>query len=309
MQGAPPTPAAASSTRARTRSQAGAVSSEGDAPLTSDQEERVAQEVFAHSAAVAPPTFDEEERNLQEALARSAAPAPLTGDEQEERDVQKALAKSAIEAAARKLAKDVLASRALFHNVKPIPNKGEGHCLIYAAVDQLRQQGIHLTMEFLRPEMAKFIADRPDYYKSFLTDCTPERWRQLLADIRYTEGPAKRWGEELEVAVLTGMFQCNIQDITSRQGDYDAMITADHDKRLARWWTQFKRANQLDASLSLKPFTLLYEEGRHWESSEQLTPSDSASAAGGAAPVAPVRSDGASLSHSCGSHQKKMAIK
>lgn len=96
-----------------------------------------------------------------------------------------------------------------------------------------------LTMKMLRPAMAEFIAERAEHFKSFLTDKqrTPRRWHKLIEDIWYTAGAARRWSEELEIAVLASMFQCPIQCITSRQGDYDDLVTAAPDTQLGTWWS------------------------------------------------------------------------
>ena len=120
--------------------------------------------------------------------------APLT-DEQEERNVQAALAQTAIDEAARKVARATLQRRARSHKLRIEEKGGDGHCLQYSVQDQLRQQGIDgQSMQDLRPVMATFIGDKAEYFKQFLTDeeSKPVAWRRLLFDIRHSVGDARR---------------------------------------------------------------------------------------------------------------------
>jgi len=68
------------------------------------------------------------------------------------------------------------------------------------------------------------------------------------------------------------MFQCPIQYITSRQDGFDGLVTMEPNASLHGWWRKFKRQNNLAVDFTLKPLTLIYEEERHWQSSEPLTP-------------------------------------
>jgi len=103
--------------------------------------------------------------------------APPT-DEQEERNVQAALAQTAIDEDARTVARDTLKRRAQLHNLRIVEKGGDGHCLQYSVQDQLRQQGIDgQTMQILRPAMAAFIGDKAQYFKQFLTDEEREQSR------------------------------------------------------------------------------------------------------------------------------------
>ena len=214
--------------------------------------------------------------------------------------MQAAFAQSNAEQAARKLARDTLSRRALLHNLKIVETGGSGHCLPYSIEHQLRQQGIvSHNMQKLRPDMADFIRDKADYFKQFLTaqQCEPPAWKRLIADIRHTVGDAKRWGGDLEISVLSCMFQCPIQYISSRLGAvFDEIITTEPNKSLGKWWTLYKRKNNLKVDFFLKPLTLIYEEGRHWQSSEPLIPQNGISAAErnaeGNAPASPGFSEG-----------------
>jgi len=74
--------------------------------------------------------------------------APLTA-EQEERNIQAALAQTAKDAAACKVARTTLKRRARLHNLKIKETGGDGHCLQYSVQDQLAQQGIDgQTMQY-----------------------------------------------------------------------------------------------------------------------------------------------------------------
>ena len=64
---------------------------------------------------------------------------PLT-DEQEKHTIQVALAQTAKDVSARKVARATLKCRARLHNLKIKETGGDGHCLQYSVQDQLAQQ-------------------------------------------------------------------------------------------------------------------------------------------------------------------------
>jgi len=124
---------------------------------------------------------------------------PLTA-KQEERNIQVALAQTAKDAAARKVARATLKRRARLHNLKIKETGGDGHCLQYSVQDQLEQQGIDgQTMQVLRLGMAAFIGGKAEYFQQFLIaeECESIAWKGLLSDIRHSVGNAKRWGGRL----------------------------------------------------------------------------------------------------------------
>ena len=91
--------------------------------------------------------------------------APLTA-EQEERNIQVALAQTAKDAAARKVAWATFNRQARLHNLKIKETGGDGHCLQYSVQNQLAQQGIDgQTMQVLRPAMAAFIGEKAKYFQ------------------------------------------------------------------------------------------------------------------------------------------------
>ena len=53
------------------------------------------------------------------------------------------------------------------------------------------------------------------------------------------------------------------------------------------WWKKFKKKHNLAIDFELKPLTLVYEEERHWQSSEPLTSQVGTSAAGRTALATP----------------------
>jgi len=215
---------------------------------------------------------------------------PLTA-EQEEHNIQVALAQTAKDATARKVARATLKRRARLHNLKIKETGGDGHCLQYSVQDQLAQQGFDgQTMQVLRPAMATFIGEKAEYFKQFLTaeECERTAWNELLSDIRHSVGNAKRWGGDLEISALSCMFQCTIQYITSRQGhEFEELVTMEPNASLYGWWKKFKKKYNLATDFELKPLTLVYEEERHWQSSEPLTPQVGTSAAGRTALATP----------------------
>jgi len=171
-------------------------------------------------------------------------------DEHEERNVQEALAQTAIDEGARTVARDTLKRRAQLHNLRIEEKGGDSHCVQYSVQDQLRQQGIDgQTLQVMRPAMAAFIEDKAEYFREFLTDeeREPVTWRRLLSDIWHSVGDARRWGGDLEISALSCMFQCPIQYITSRQGDAsEGLVIIQHNASLPGWWRQFKRQCNLD---------------------------------------------------------------
>jgi len=106
-----------------------------------------------------------------------------------------ALAQTAKDAAAHKVARDTLKSRARLHNLKIKETGGDGHCLQYSVQDQLAQQGFDgQTMQVMRPAMAIFMEEKAEYFKQFLIaeECERTAWNELLSDIRHSVGNAKR---------------------------------------------------------------------------------------------------------------------
>jgi len=100
---------------------------------------------------------------------------------QEERSIQAALAQTAKDAAARKVARATLKRRARLHNLKIKETGGDGHCLQYSVQDQLAHGQ---TMQVLRPAMAAFIGAKAEYFQQFLIaeDRECKAWKRLLSD-------------------------------------------------------------------------------------------------------------------------------
>ena len=98
-----------------------------------------------------------------------------SSDEQEERNVQAALAQTALDEAARTVARDTLQRRAQLHNLRIVEKGGDSH----------------------------------EYFHEFLTDeeREPDAWRGLLNNILHLDGNARRWGGDLEISALSCMFQ------------------------------------------------------------------------------------------------------
>jgi len=217
---------------------------------------------------------------------------PLTA-EHEEHNIQVALAQTAKDATARKVARATLKHRAWLHNLKIKQTGGDWHCLQYSMQDQLAKQGFDSqTMQVLCPAIATFIGEKAEYFKQFLTaeECERTAWNELLSDIRHSVGNAQRWGNDLEISALSCMFQCTIQYITSCQGDeFEEFVTMKPNASLHGWWREFKleKKNNLAIDFNLKPLTLVYEKEQHWQSSEPLTSQVGTSAAGRTALATP----------------------
>jgi len=123
-------------------------------------------------------------RNRSRSVQNTVGQAPLTA-EQEERNTQVALAQTAKDATARKVARATLKRRARLHNLKIKETGGDGHRLQYSVQDQLAQQGIDgQTMLLLRPAMAAFIWEKAEYFQQFFAadESEPIAWKRLLSD-------------------------------------------------------------------------------------------------------------------------------
>jgi len=147
-------------------------------------------------------------RTRSRSVQNTVGEVPLTA-EQQERNIQ-ALAQTAKDAAACKVARATLKRRARLHNLKIKETGEDGHCLQHSVQDLLAQQGIDgQTMQVLRPATAAFIGEKAEYFQQFLITEDRERkaWKRLLSDIRHSVGNAKRW----EISALSCMFQCPIQ--------------------------------------------------------------------------------------------------
>jgi len=193
-------------------------------------------------------------RTRSRSVQNTVGQAPLTA-EQEEHNIQAALAQTAKDVTARKVARATLNRRARLHNLKIKETGGDG--LQYSVQDQLAQQGIYgQTMQVLRPTMAAFIWEKAEYFQQVLAaeESEPIAWKGLVSDIRHSVGNAKRWGGDLEISALSCMFQCPVQYITSRQGhEFEELVNVS----LHGWWRKFKRQNNLAVDFGLKPLTLI----------------------------------------------------
>jgi len=135
-------------------------------------------------ATISAPATDVGPRTRSHSVQNTVSESPLTA-EQEERNIQAALAQTAKDASARKVARATLKRRARLHNLIIKETGGNGHCLQYSVQDQLAQQAIDgQTMQVLRPAMAVFSGGKAEYFQQFLIaeDRESKAWKRLLSD-------------------------------------------------------------------------------------------------------------------------------
>ena len=81
-------------------------------------------------------------------------------------------------------------SRSAGHLYRPLPSEnsgGDGHCGIYSAVDQLRQQGFNASLQSLRTNVAAFLIDNKYAWSHFPQDDASD-WALFVEQVGYT-GP------------------------------------------------------------------------------------------------------------------------
>jgi len=65
--------------------------------------------------------------------------------------------------------------------------RGDGHCGIYSAVDQLQQQGCNTSLQSLRTDVAAFLIDKQYAWSQFPQD-DASNWALFVEQVGYT-GP------------------------------------------------------------------------------------------------------------------------
>jgi len=90
---------------------------------------------------------------------------------------------------------------------------GDGHCEIYSAVDQLRQQGFNATLQSLRTDIAAFLTDKEYAWSHFSQDDTPN-WALFVQQVGYT-GPGGFFVNHTIFAAIACMYNCDLTVIQS----------------------------------------------------------------------------------------------
>ena len=62
---------------------------------------------------------------------------------------------------------------------------GNGHCGIYSAADQLQQQGLNATLQFLHTDVAAFLIDKEYAWSQSFQDDAPN-WATFVQQVGYT---------------------------------------------------------------------------------------------------------------------------
>ena len=100
---------------------------------------------------------------------------------------------------------------------RPLKEKlgADGHCGIYSAVDQLRQQGFNATLQSLRTEVVAFLIDTEYAWSHFPQHDAPN-WALFVQQVGYT-GPGGFFINHtvFRVAAIACMYYCDLTIIQS----------------------------------------------------------------------------------------------
>jgi len=94
---------------------------------------------------------------------------------------------------------------------------GDGHCGIYSAVDQLRQQGFNATLQSLRTDVAAFLIDKEYTWSHFPQNDSPT-WARFVQQVGYT-GAGGFFINHTVFAAIACMYDCNLTIIQSMPDD------------------------------------------------------------------------------------------
>jgi len=97
---------------------------------------------------------------------------------------------------------------------------GDGHCGIYSAVDQLRQQGLNASLQPLRTDVAAFLIDK-EYAWSHLPQDDASNWALFVEQVGYT-GPGGFFVNRTVFAAIACMYDCDMTIIQSMPDDTHA---------------------------------------------------------------------------------------
>jgi len=114
-------------------------------------------------------------------------------------------------------------SRSAGHLYRPLPSEnsgGDGHCGIYSAVDQLRQQGFNASSPSLRTDVAAFLIDKEYAWSHFPQNDVPD-WALFVQQVAYT-GPGGFFVNHTVFAAIACMYDCDLTIIQSMPDDTHA---------------------------------------------------------------------------------------
>jgi len=89
---------------------------------------------------------------------------------------------------------------------------GNGHCGIYSAVDELRQQGLNATLQSLRTDVAAFRIDEEYAWSQFPQGKAPN-WALFVQHVGYT-GPGGFFVNHTVFAAIACMYNCDLTKVS-----------------------------------------------------------------------------------------------
>jgi len=100
--------------------------------------------------------------------------------------------------------------------------EGDGHCGIHSIVDQLQQQGLHVTMQSVRTDTAAWLSDQ-QYAWSQYPQCDACNWETFAQQVGHT-GPVGFWVNHIVLAAVACRYNCDITIIQSMPDDTNALV-------------------------------------------------------------------------------------
>ena len=100
--------------------------------------------------------------------------------------------------------------------------QGDGHCGIHSIVDQLQQQGLHVTMQSVRTDTAAWLSDKQYAWSQYPQDDACN-WETFVQQVGHT-GPVGFWVNHIVFAAVACRYNCDLTIIQSMPDDTHALV-------------------------------------------------------------------------------------
>ena len=100
--------------------------------------------------------------------------------------------------------------------------QGDGHCGIHSIVNQLQQQGLHVTMHSVRTDTAAWLPDKQYAWSQFPQDDACN-WEKFVEQVGHT-GPVGFWVNHIVLAAIACRYNCDLTIFQSMPDDTNAFV-------------------------------------------------------------------------------------
>ena len=163
---------------------------------------------------------------------------------------------------------------------------GDGHCGMWALIDQLHQQGIHVTLKSLRGDTAAWLSDKEYAWSNFPQDDAKD-WETFLEQVGHC-GPQGYWVNHLVFAAVACRYNCDltiVQSMPDASQEHAFVLLSGKQLALSltdAHYAETKKWQDLNVPTGVEPLFLAQRDLEHFLSSE-LVQAPQRGAGGGAA--------------------------